>query len=312
MSSIELMNNRYINLFLVAFLIFSSATFAQEEKQTPPYGRFNTDSIMLGQEINYTLRYEHANNQEVLFPDSTYNFTPFELLRKEYFPTRTENNVSVDCVVYTLSTYEIDSVYELGLPIWVENLEGTDSIFANLDGIFFKDMIPVLPDSAQLYANVEYLDVEQEFNYPYLLIFLGIVVVIFLIVIIGFGGKIREYFRRKSLEKKYISFVKNYSDHLKEDMTVANVEESTVLWKAFIASVTSVQIQAMTSKEAGRALNSTELEARLKVLDRVIYAGQGIDEAKQVLEDLKEWAKQGQDYALSNSRESFKFKSIKD
>lgn len=303
-----LMNKIFKKLLFISFVLTTNAVIGQEEEQKLPYGRFNTDSIMLGQEIQYTLRYEHSPEEEVLFPDSTYNFTPFELLDKEYFSTRTLNNISVDCVIYTLSTYDIDSVYELGLPVWRIQQGEKDSVLANLDGLFFKDIIPVLPDSAQLYATVDYMPVHQEFNYPYLMIFIGVLIVLALIVVIGFGGKIKEYYRKKKLLSRYDQFLQSYTFHIEGEMSVSNIEESVVLWKSFMASVIGIPMQAMTSKEAGNALHSKELEGQLKILDRVIYAGQGIEEAQSVLQELKEWAKQGQEYVLEKPEKSFVFK----
>ncbi|WP_044207517.1 hypothetical protein [Flammeovirga sp. OC4] len=301
------MNKILTNILFIAFILTANVVVGQEEENLP-YGRFNTDSIMLGEEVKYTLRYEHPADAEVLFPDSTFNFAPFELLDKTYFPTRTINDISVDCVEYTLSTYDIDSVYELGLPVWVYNQGEKDSVMANLDGIFFKDLIQVMPDSAQLYANVDFIPVQQEFNYPYFLIFIGVVVVIALVVLVGFGGKIKEYYRKKKLQKRYDNFLQHYGNYLNGEMTVSNVEESIAVWKSFMASVISIPIQAMTSKEAGQALHSKELEGQLKVLDRVIYAGQGEEEAKAILEGLKEWAKQGQEYAMTKPEGAFVFK----
>ncbi|MBD0405003.1 hypothetical protein [Flammeovirga sp. EKP202] len=301
------MNKILTNILFITFILTANVVVGQQEESLP-YGRFNTDSIMLGEEVKYTLRFEHPADAEILFPDSTYNFAPFELLDKTYFPTRTINDISVDCVEYTLSTYDIDSVYELGLPVWIYTQGEKDSIFANLDGIFFKDLIQVMPDSAQLYATVDYMPVSQEFNYPYLLIFIGILIVIGLVVVIGFGGKIKEYYRKKKLQKRYNQFLQDYGSHLVDEMTVNNVEESVVIWKSFMASAVAIPIQAMTSKEAGQALHSKELEGQLKVLDRVIYAGQGEEEAKAILEGLKEWAKQGQEYAMTKPEGAFVFK----
>lgn len=303
-----LMKEIVTKLFFITFILTAYSSLGQESEVKLPYGRFNTDSIMLGQEVKYTLRYEHEPDAEVLFPDSTFSYAPFELLDKEYFPTRTVNDISIDCVIYTLSTYDIDSVYELGLPIWLLNQGEKDSVFAHLDGLFFKDLIPVLPDSAQLYATVDYVPVQQEFNYPYLMIFLGVLVVIALVVLIGFGGKIKEYYRRRKLQKRYDQFVQDYTSHVKGEMSVVNVEESVTLWKSFMTSVLLMPVQAMTSKEAGKAFKSPELEKQLKVLDRVIYAGEGAEEAKEVLVALQEWAKQGQEHALHSADEIFVFK----
>ncbi|NLR92954.1 DUF1444 family protein [Flammeovirga agarivorans] len=290
------------NIFFTLLFLITNFVVAQDEQELP-YGRFSTDSIMLGEEIKYTLRYEHNADDEVLFVDSTYNFTPFELLNKEFFPTRSVNNVSIDCVIYTLATYEIDSVYELGLPVLIAENGTTDSLFAHLDGVFFKDLIQVLPDTAKVIADVNYVEVQREFNYPYLMIFIGIIFAIALIVVFGFGGKIREHWRKKKVQKAYDTFISSYKSYLGKELSSSETEDAVALWKGYLAAATNLEIQALTSKEIGKVLVSKKLEEQLKLLDRVIYSGSGAEEAKPVLKKLQNIANKGFAYALANEKD---------
>ncbi|ANQ50347.1 hypothetical protein MY04_2979 [Flammeovirga sp. MY04] len=291
---------KYLSLFFTLFLTQSIVVNAQSEDQNLPYGRFFGDSIMLGEEIKYSLRYEHPPEEEVLFPDSTYNFAPFELLSKQNFNTRTLSNVSVDCVVYSLATYEIDSVYELGLPV-MKRAEGTtDSVFATLDGIFLREMIPVVSDSTKIIADVNFLDLETQFNTPLLLIILGSIVVLALLFLLIFGKRIKEGWRKKKVQKQYDAFKLSFDKYLQQDMDSKLTEDAVAVWKAYLSKAIKIDIQPLTSKETGKALHSEELEKHLKVLDRVIYSGQGGEEAKPVMKYLDEIATKGYAHAMVN------------
>ena len=52
-------------------------------------GTFRSDSIMIGKPVAYSLTASYPRDLQILFPDSTYDFTPYELDSKEYFTTRT-------------------------------------------------------------------------------------------------------------------------------------------------------------------------------------------------------------------------------
>ena len=61
---------------------------------------------------------------EVIFPDSSYNFSPFEWVSKEYFPTHTNESGSLDSVVYTLTCFDLAPVQQLVDPRIVLSLPG--------------------------------------------------------------------------------------------------------------------------------------------------------------------------------------------
>lgn len=275
--------------------------FAQEEEQNLPYGRFIRDSVMLGEEIQYTLRYEHSPEEEVLFPDSTFNFEPFELLHKKNFNTRTLGNVSIDCVIYSLATYEIDSVYELGLPVLRRGSEKTDTLYAYLDGVFLKEMIPVVSDTTTVIVDANFLDLKTQFNTPMLVLILGFLLLAVMVFYAVFGNKFRENWRKKKIQKHYNNFRSQFDIYLEKELDSKTTEEAVAIWKAYLSKVSHQDIQPLTSKETGKILKSDQLEKKLKILDRVIYSGFGGEEAKPVLKYLNEIATKGYAYEMVNN-----------
>src|SRR5437868_3547907 len=101
---------RYLALILIILFpsLLKSQTF-------PPQGTFQEDSVQIGAPFGFALSLSYDAQEQVLFPDSNYNFKPFELIEKNYFPTKTVNGISKDCVVYIFETFKTDSIQKLSL-----------------------------------------------------------------------------------------------------------------------------------------------------------------------------------------------------
>jgi hypothetical protein len=52
------------------------AAWGQGKSPGIPEGFFHTDSIKLGELVNFSFYYRHPTSEEVILPDSTYNFCP--------------------------------------------------------------------------------------------------------------------------------------------------------------------------------------------------------------------------------------------
>ena len=100
---------------IVVMLAIQSAA-AQDVKVS---GGFLSDSLKIGERTAFYLSARYKSDLTVLFPDSTFQFTPFEFQNKVYFPTRTEQGISHDSAVYYLTTFEVDRVQYLDLPLYV-------------------------------------------------------------------------------------------------------------------------------------------------------------------------------------------------
>src|SRR5919108_3504153 len=73
-------------------------------------GGFFLDSLSIGDETGFYLSATYPSNLNIIFPDSTFNYSPFEFKRKHYFPTHTAEGKSYDSVIYYLSTFEVEKV----------------------------------------------------------------------------------------------------------------------------------------------------------------------------------------------------------
>ena len=175
----------------IHYLICLLAWFCPEvvhAQEIKPVGEFLKDSVMVGAPVEYSFRVKYPKTMEALFPDSTYDFSPFEFVQKDIFNTLSDTAQSYDSVVYHLITFELDEVQSLALPIYLIIDGDSTEIYSASDSIFFKTVIAEELDSLALLKNTEHQEVAKQFNYPYLII--GIVAVLLVIgILIALFGK---------------------------------------------------------------------------------------------------------------------------
>ncbi|MEM7107144.1 MAG: hypothetical protein AAF519_02875, partial [Bacteroidota bacterium] len=136
-------------MFRIVFAFLSlaaipSVSYAQEVKVD---GYFLEDSIRLGLPIPFILTASYPSHVDLVFPDSLFNFAPYELEDKWYAPTRTIDEISYDSAIYYLTSFEIDSVQYYKMPVF--QLSGGDSVtYTTLkDSVFFQHIVKEIPDS---------------------------------------------------------------------------------------------------------------------------------------------------------------------
>src|SRR5690606_34744839 len=93
----------------------------------------------------YTLYLKYPVDQTVVFPDSNYNFSPFELVSKSLTNTVSKDGFSFDSVTYYLRSFELLPLQTLRLPVYL--IENGDSVhlFAPSDTIYLSD-VEVAPE----------------------------------------------------------------------------------------------------------------------------------------------------------------------
>lgn len=267
------MYKKYFQIFF-GVLLFSTALSAQE---ISPQGKFLEDSVKIGISIPYTLSIKYPTRMDVVFPDSLFDYSPFELEDKTYFPTISDSTHSYDSAIYYLSTFEIDSIQFLQLPVYFVN--GSDSIpvYTDKDSVFLVELIPVLPDSIQLKENTSYFNVPTQFNYPYLLVGLGVFITMIIIVLIVFGGRIKKFFQIRRLKKRHNKFLDKYDQlvvGIDEDSTALDKEHTAFIWKRYLEKLEKHPVTKLTTKEITRLLNpGDEVIEALKNIDKAIYSG---------------------------------------
>jgi len=267
----------YVLGSLFSLLIFFT-TSAQEIKV---WGRFSSDSVQIGKPIEYYLSVHHPEHTNLLFPDSSFSFSPFEFQKKKITVTQTKNGVSVDSVIYFLATYEIDSLQRLKLPVFVVTGKDCTQVYSNTDTVYLKHLVKSIPDSVALNqlplkSNTHYLDVRWNLNYILLAIGSGLLFIIFILVWIIFGKRIKKYFKLRRLTKGYRIFLLQYEgliDLLQKDFSVERAEQSLVVWKKYLETLTHIPYTKFTSKEIRSFERDETLGTSLSAIDRLIYGG---------------------------------------
>jgi len=251
-------------------------SYAQEARVI---GRFKTDSVKLGEPIEYYVTAKYPSQWQVLLPDSTFSFAPFDFQKKVYFPTRTKNNLSTDSVLYILSTYEIDSIQTLKIPAFVVLPNDCTTYESNMDTIFFTRLVSHLPDSVSaeqlpLKTNTTYNAVSWLFNYPVFSIIIGAILIIAILIWIFFGNKIKRHLTLKRLTKNHLEFIQNFDsavEKLKSGFTPESAESSVIIWKKYMEDLVTKPYTKSTTRELKEIENNEMLGSSLSVIDRSIY-----------------------------------------
>ena len=267
---------KFCALFCLFNILSPSLSHGQEIRVK---GKFGEDSVKIGKPIEFYLSARYPEKLNILFPDSTFSYAPFELQRKIYFPTKTKNGISKDSVIYILTTYEVDSIQALKLPIFVVNQMDCTQVYCKLDSVYFQNLVKAIPDSLTteklpLKVNTNYLGVRWQLNYILFAIGGGILSIGLVLVWIFFGKRIRKYFRLKKMTKGYEAFRIKFEssvEKLDRDFSPQSVEKSLIIWKNYLELLLSKPYTKYTSREIKSMENSEELGYALSEIDRMIY-----------------------------------------
>lgn len=278
---------------LLAFLGFLLISFSVSAQDAVPKGHFHAGEVKLGEPVVYSLVFRHASTLEVVFPDSTYDFAPFELLKKEYFPTKTNSLGSYDSVAYTLATYELDKIQYLAMPIFLpsDNPDEYKKVFSDKDSVLLVEIIKEIPAERTAFEDTSIVNVAKEFNYPYLLIGLTILFLLTIVLFFAFGGKVRNYFRKKKLQKAHQRFNTDF-DKLATTKSNRELDKPTALWKKYTGNLMNVPMQSYTTTEIDKFIADPSLVKSLRNIDRVFYSGNETEDVKKEFAVLKEFSQQ--------------------
>jgi hypothetical protein len=261
-----------IRLMFSGIIVFCGLMFNNTYAQKP-IGRFLTDSVELGRPFDYALSYYHSPSDEVFFPDTTYNFYPFEMVRRNYFTTITNKNRSLDSVVYTLVTFDISKTQKFNLPIYLLGKRDCTAVFAPLDSIFLKEMIKTSTDSLMLKTETKLMPLQQQVNYPKILGYLLGLVGILGIIYAFFGRRIEKQYRLFLFARRHKEFVGNYRKITRGMLDSGNIGKALVMWKEHLEWLENRPYTSYTSKEIINRLPSESLEESLHDVDTAIYGG---------------------------------------
>jgi hypothetical protein len=242
-------------------------------------GGFFKDSLRVGDKTGYYLAAEYPSSLNVLFPDSTFGFTPFEYESKKYFPTKTTRGRSYDSVIYYLSTFEIERIQSLSLPVFQINPMDCTTYLSMRDTILLSELVKDLPDTVTLKnlplkVNIAYEDVPYTFNYLIAGIIAGVVLILAAVTWIVFGKRISKHFRLKRMQKAHHKFLETFNlqlDSIKSAFSSVTTENALSQWKKYMEQLEARPYTKLTTKETLQVEKNELLGRNLHAIDGAIY-----------------------------------------
>lgn len=255
--------------------LFTCSLAAQEI----PRGEFLVDSMKIGEPIPYVLSYRYEASRDVIFPDSLFNFSPFELDHKTYFPTSTNpDGISYDSAVYYLSYFELDTFQIYAMPVF--EVVGGDStrLVPMADTVYLKQVVDEVPDSVAVEAlplreNTDYIRVPFALNYPYIIIGIIVLLVVAAIVAFFFGRQILAAWKIFLLKRKHRKFREQFQEVAaqKSGDFRAHAERVIVLWKRYLQKLERFPYTSLTTRELIEDHPDQQLSGALHDIDSAIY-----------------------------------------
>jgi hypothetical protein len=242
-----------------------------------PQGHFLKDSIKIGEEVAYAFSFRYPSDMTVLFPDTTYNFFPFELDRKVFFPTVTDSIYNIDSVLYYLETFEIDSVQYLRLPVFIITDGDSSVIFSAPDSIILVEVVKEIPKEPKLKEDTGLVPVKKAVNYPLILLVLVIVLTVIGLIAIFYGKSLYrawKVFRLQRAHKKFVSRFFGMIRDVSSNNPSVKVEHVLAVWKQYMEKLERKPFAKMTTTEITRSYPDPELKEHLRNIDRTIYGNE--------------------------------------
>jgi hypothetical protein len=268
-------------------LLLPVLVMAQQPERPLPIGHFQADTVKLGQPLRFSFYYRHPVAEEVVFPDSTYSFAPFEFISRQYFPTRTQGSWSLDSVVYTLRTFSIAPEQSLALPVYMLQQQDTLTKFARPAVVQLKQLVTGFPASAGLKDQTTLAPIPERFNFASWLIGTGIVVLLLACIWMLFGKRIIIRYRLYNLHNAHTAFITKfnaYIDRFNQSESLPIIEQAITLWKNYLTKLEGSAINSFTTKEIAAFYNDDEdVSTALRLFDKAIYGNIVSDKSSETI-----------------------------
>lgn len=268
-----------LGVIAIVFLLFAQISVYSQEIRVS--AGFVKDSLQIGETVGYYLAATYPRSLTVLFPDSTYNFAPFEFDKKKFFQTVTSNGISHDSVIYYLSTFEVDTIQYLSVPVFAISARDCTAYNPLRDSIFLIEAVTNPPDSVEaqklpLKTNTLYEKVFTQFNYIILLIVVSVLVIAAIVGWPIFGKRIIQYFKIRELRKKYNKFAADFTtqvNQLTETFSPELAEQTVLTWKKYMEGLSKIPYTKYTTPEIKKAFADNTVGPSLASIDRMTYGG---------------------------------------
>jgi hypothetical protein len=263
---------------VLMIFVLANSTHHCFSQDTKVRAGFVDDSTRVGDDVVFYLTARYPKTTQLVFPDSTFVFSPFELRKKDYFPTRTSDSTSYDSAVYFLRTFEVQPAQSLRLPVFIVNALDCTRVYSNRDTIGLRVVVSDLPDSLTadlpLKPTTAYQRVQLETNIGLILIIISFVVALAGIGWVVFGPALRRFHKLRRLRKTHEAFSASYESHIKKirsGFSPVAAEAAMVEWKKYMEEISRRPYTKLTTRETMRLEKDELLGRNLSLLDSAVY-----------------------------------------
>ncbi|WP_018618288.1 hypothetical protein [Spirosoma luteum] len=249
-------------------------------------GQFLTDSIDIGRPVQYSLVYHHPATTDVLFPDTARSFAPYRVQKVAVFATQTTGTgaraISRDSAVYTLVSFETDSVQLLSVPVRVIHETDCTALWTQTDTVFLRSNLPVavLADSSrsepELLTETNLAPLQQQFNYTALVAGFLLAGLAGLGLYGLLGRTIKRYWQLFQLRQNHRRFLTEYNQ-ITQSVNASSASETArraiMTWKVYLERLDAQPYSSLTTPELADRMKDDRVLNALREADRMIYGG---------------------------------------
>lgn len=260
----------------LTFLFLIGIVFAGNTQQVEVHGQFTQDSARIGERVGFVLKANYPEGSQLVFPDSTFDFSPFVLLEKKTFISSTKEGVTQDSSIYYLSNFSLDPSSFLSLPVYELSRYDSVTYYSNEAELKLKLMLDSIPEQLVFQENNVYQPLEKSFNWMMGALILGVILVLVGGILALFAKRIKAFFKAKREKLRWLQFERKWkklSALLEQTPAIELADEVVGLWKGYMESITGQPFQEWTSSEIAEQLQDPQILKALRSIDMIIYAG---------------------------------------
>jgi hypothetical protein len=280
-------------LFTLFFCIFLFQTegFGQKIK---PLGLFLTDSIEVGKPVYFSLSVRHNPNTEIFFPDTLYDFSPFEIISQRAFPSSTDERGTLDSAVYQLISFDVSHSQALKMPVYVFYKKDCTAVFTKPDSVFLiKSNVAEKVKNASLKPETSLLPLSSEFNFSILLGSIALIIGVVGSIYWVFGQDIYKQWQLIKLQRRHLEYLRSFNRlmrNARDRNNIKDAEKAIIVWKNYLERLENKPFATYTTREIVDNMPDEALAEALKNMDSIIYGQVIAKNMAQSLEVLKSGA----------------------
>lgn len=247
----------FLNILIICFVYLQSITTNSQSVTAS----VESDSILIGKELNYTIDVNLEKSENIIFPDST-SFIPFELISETSIDTTKQENGYILSKKYEITSFDEGEYIIPKIKIQIgDKLFSTESkkITVNLVEVdTTKQGLYDIKPSFDKFSSIEILKLSLKKNYPIILF-----TVLLIISLVYFRSKIVEFFNPILNIKPALRPIELIKKRL-SDLEKINIDTSYEI-KLFYSELTFALRSFFEKEVYDKALESTTGELILKL-----------------------------------------------